>query len=270
MLSRWLTAWQQWRQQRVLTARAIPDDLWLDTLRACPFLARRPLPDLLHLRELATLFLARKEFSTAGGLELDDAMAVAVAAQACVPVLKLPGGLDLYDGFVGIVMHPQEVVVPRQWSDEAGVVHRGDEVLAGEAMEGGPVMLSWQDVQMAGDRARAEDGYNVVIHEFVHVLDMRNGGVDGLPTLPDRAMRDRWLDVMDRALAQHRAEVDAEQPTWLDPYAAQGPEEFFPVTAEAFFVAPEGLQIEFPEVYALLSAYFGQDPVRFACPRSPE
>ncbi|MEX8494200.1 zinc-dependent peptidase [Sphaerotilus sp.] len=263
MLKRWLDAWRARRAQRVLNKRAIPDELWLETLRAYPFLKRRPLQDLLSLRELATLFLSEKEFSTAGELELTDAMAVAVAAQACVPVLHLPGGLSLYGGFVGIVLHPQEVVVQRRWSDEAGVVHSGDEVLAGEAMEGGPVMLSWQDVQMAGEPDRAEDGYNVVIHEFIHVLDMRHGGIDGMPALPNRAMRERWLDVMARALAQHTAEVAAEQPTWLDPYAAQGPEEFFPVTAEAFFVAPDGLHAEFPEVYALLHQYFEQDPIRF-------
>jgi Mlc titration factor MtfA (ptsG expression regulator) len=116
---------------------------------------------------------------------------------------------------------------------------------------------------MAGERDRSEDGYNVVIHEFAHVLDMHHGGVDGCPALPDRAMRTRWRDVMARALVQHTTEVDSGQPTWLDPYAAQGPEEFFPVTAEAFFVAPDGLQAEFPEVYTLLSVYFGQDPVRF-------
>jgi Mlc titration factor MtfA (ptsG expression regulator) len=263
MLKHWLDRWRARRVQRLLDNRAIPDTLWLDTLRDVPFLKQRPLPDLLRLRELATLFLAEKEFSTAGGLVLTDAMAVAVAAQACLPVLHLPGGLSLYDGFVGIVLHPQEVLVQRQWSDEAGVVHSGEEVLAGEAMEGGPVMLSWQDVQMAGAAERAGDGYNVVIHEFVHVLDMRHGGVDGMPALPERAMQDRWRHVMAQALAQHTAEVDAEQPTWLDPYAAQGPEEFFPVTAEAFFVAPDGLQAEFPEVYALLREYFGQDPVRF-------
>ena len=55
-------------------------------------------------------------------------------------------------------------------------------------------------------------------------------------------------------------EVDADRPTWLDPYAAQGPEEFFPVAAEAFFVAPHGLALEFPEVYALMRDFFHQDP----------
>jgi len=269
MLRRWQQAWRDWRRRRVLEARAIPDALWLETLRGWPFLRHRPLEDLLKLREMTSLLLDRKEFSTAGGLVLDDAMAVAVAAQACVPVLHLPGELDWYDGFVGIVLHPSEVVVPRQWHDEDGVVHSGDEVLAGEAIEGGPLMLSWQDVRLGGreghdDGTDADLAYNVVIHEFVHVIDMRDGAVDGMPALPTRAQRERWQAVMGEAFARHAAEVDADRPTWLDPYAAQGLEEFFPVAAEAFFVAPHGLAMEFPEVYALMRDFFGQDPRRHA------
>lgn len=264
MLRRWQQAWRDWRRRRVLEARAIPDELWLETLRGWPFLRHRSLEDLLRLRELTSLLLDRKEFSTAGGLVLDDAMAVAVAAQACVPVLHLPGELDWYDGFVGIVLHPSEVVVPRQWHDEDGVVHNGEEVLAGEAVEGGPLMLSWQDVRLGGRDGRLETdqdpAYNVVIHEFVHVIDMRDGQVDGMPALPTRAQRERWQAVMGEAFARHAAEVDADRPTWLDPYAAQGPEEFFPVAAEAFFVAPHGLALEFPEVYALMRDFFHQDP----------
>lgn len=260
MLTRWLDALRRRRQQQALARRAIPDALWLDTLQRWPFLKRRPLPDLLRLRELSTLFLDRKEFSTANGLGLTDAMAVAVAAQACVPVLHLPGDLAWYDGFVGIVLQPGEVIVPRQWHDEAGVVHHGDEVLAGEAVEGGPVMLSWQDVEFGGDDA--DDGYNVVIHEFAHVLDMRDGPPDGMPPLPDATLRRRWHAVMDAALQRHADEVERDVPTWLDPYAAHGPEEFFPVASEAFFVAPDGLAAEFPAVYALLRDFYGQDPLK--------
>ncbi|MFM2054868.1 MAG: hypothetical protein RL456_2905 [Pseudomonadota bacterium] len=262
MLSGWPARWRAWRERRAIERRAIPDDLWLETLRGWPFLARRPLDDLLRLREMSALFLDRKEFSASGGLVLTDAMAVAVAAQACVPVLHMPGGVALYDGFVGIVMQPAEVVVPRQWHDEDGVVHHGEEVLAGEAIEGGPVMLSWHDVRLAGEPDGMDGGYNVVIHEFAHVLDMRDGPADGMPPLPDRAWRTRWAQVMQGALRQHADEVDRGDPTWLDPYAAQGPEEFFPVATEAFFVAPDGLDAEFPEVYALLRDYFAQDPLR--------
>jgi Mlc titration factor MtfA (ptsG expression regulator) len=74
------------------------------------------------------------------------------------------------------------VVARREQLDEHGVVHEYDEVLSGEALEGGPVMLSWRDVRSSG-RSAAE-GYNVVIHEFAHVLDMADGLADGVPPLP--------------------------------------------------------------------------------------
>ena len=252
--------WRGWRQQRALERRAVPDDLWLDTLRRYSFLRRRPMHELQRLREMTALFLDRKEFSAAGGLELRDDMAVAIAAQACVPVLQL--GLDWYDGFVGIVLHPQEVQVERTWTDEDGVVHQFEETLAGEAVHGGPVMLSWQDVQAAGEHP--EDGYNVVIHEFVHVIDQRNGVADGHPPQRDLAAARRWEQVMQREFERLCNQLEAGDATYLDPYAAQGLEEFFPVSAEAFFTAPGELRHFHPDLYDLLRDYFGQDPERWA------
>jgi MtfA peptidase len=254
------TWWRRKRDRDALRERAIPDDLWLQTLADFPFLKYRPLPDLLKLRDLATLFLARKEFATAGGLALTDRIALAVAAQACVPVLHL--GLDWYDGFVGIVLHPDEVVAQREWTDDDGIVHTGEEVLAGEAIPGGPVMLSWSDVQAAGETAAA--GYNVVIHEFVHVLDMRQGPANGIPPLATAAQHQRWIDVMSRSHAEFCKQLQAGRDTLLDPYAAHGLEEFFPVCAEAFFVAPASLHSELGEVYTLLREFFQQDPLRLA------
>jgi hypothetical protein len=58
-------------------------------------------------------------------------------------------------------------------------------VTSGEAWEGGPLIISWHDVQMAGD------GYNVVIHEFAHKLDMLNGEADGIPALHSGHQRGR-------------------------------------------------------------------------------
>ena len=250
---------RRWRDRRALASRPIPDELWLNTLSAFPFLKRRALSDLVELRRLSTIFLARKEFHAAGGLELSDEIAVAIAAQACLPILRL--GLDLYDDFVGIVVHPDEVVAEREWMDEDGIVHTGEEPLAGEAMPGGPIMLSWQDVKMAGDAA--PDGYNVVIHEFVHVLDMRSGAADGTPPLPDRAWYERWQRVMGTAHAALCAEIERGEEPLLDPYASNGLEEFFPVASEAFFVAPRRLHEAHAEVYELLKDYFGQDPIRY-------
>jgi MtfA peptidase len=246
---------KRWRAERTLQRRAIPDTLWQLTLAHFPFL-RLPDADDARLRELSTLFLASKEFTGVGGLDVDDAMAVAIAAQACLPILHL--GLECYDGFVGIVVHEDAVVARREVVDDDGVVHQYDEELSGEAMHGGPVMLSWRDVADAGESAI--DGYNVVIHEFVHVLDMRNGDADGVPVLPDRAALDEWVRVLGAEYEAFCDRVDADDETLLDPYAAEAPEEFFAVAAEAFFVAPLELRIEHPALYELLRRYFQQDP----------
>jgi MtfA peptidase len=244
------------RTARTLAQRAIPDALWRLTLARFPFLAARGAEDVAQLRELTTLFLAQKEFTGAHGLLVDDEMAVAIAAQACLPVLKL--GLEWYDGFVGIVVHADAVVAQREIVDEAGVVHQYEEELSGEAMHGGPVMLSWFDVDDAA--ASAEVGYNVVIHEFVHVLDMRNGTADGIPELPDRATFDTWVRVLTDEFDAFCARVDADEDTLLDPYAAEAEEEFFAVASEAFFVAPIDFAREHPRLYELLRGFFKQDP----------
>ena len=247
---------KRWRTERTLQRRAIPDALWQLTLARFPFLRLPSVADASRLRELSTLFLASKEFTGIDGLVVDDTMAVAIAAQACLPILHL--GLESYDGFVGIVVHEDAVVARREVTDDDGVVHQYDEELSGEAMHGGPVMLSWRDVADAGESAI--DGYNVVIHEFVHVLDMRNGDADGIPMLSDRAALEEWVRVLGSEYDAFCDRVDAEEETLLDPYAAEAPEEFFAVAAEAFFVAPVEFRIEHPALYELLRGYFQQDP----------
>ena len=246
-----------WRSdQHVLGHRAIPDDIWADTLRDYPFLAWRSQAALQRLRDLSTLFLARKQFAPAGGLVLTDEMVVAIAAQACLPVLRL--GLGAYGGLITVVVHPDQVVAPREVIDDAGVVHRYSEVVAGEAMPGGPVMLSWQDVREAGE---TDLGYNVVVHEFAHALDMFHGDADGVPPLPSDIAAAQWQDTMWRAFDRHSEALAHGDAPWLDPYAAEaGLVEFVPVVTEAFFVSPQKLQAEHPEVYGLLKRYFGDDP----------
>lgn len=258
--ARWSSRLADARDERLLRSRPIPDLLWHQGLARYPFLLRRSADDLLRLRRLATLFLGRKEFTGAGGLAPSDEIAVAVSMQACLPILHL--GLEAYDGFVGIVLHPDEVLAQREVMDEDGVVHAYTENLTGEAMEGGPVMLSWRDVDEAGDTA--ELAYNVVIHEFVHVLDMRDGIADGVPLLPTREARAAWVAVLEAEYAAFCDAVDAGEETLIDDYGAEAPEEFFAVASEAFFVAPEAMLAAHPTMYRLLAGYFKQDPAALA------
>lgn len=267
-----LTQAQQWlppgwrSRAAILEHRRIPDTLWQNTLALYPFLQWRDALQQHRLRELSTLFLAHKQFVPAGGLALTDDIAVAIAAQACLPALRL--GLACYDGLGDIVIHPDQVVAQREVMDEAGVVHHYDEVLAGEAMPGGPIMLSWQDVQQAQDTSL---GYNVVVHEFVHALDMLNGEVDGIPPLPPDISTHEWTDTLWQAFDHHSETLARGHDTWLDPYALDaGLVEFFPVVVESFFVAPQRLQAAHPAVYGLLMRYFQDDPARWAPPSADE
>jgi Mlc titration factor MtfA (ptsG expression regulator) len=239
----WLT---DWRRRRVLRRHAMDEPLWRKTLARLPFLPRSP-----KLKELALLFLAEKQFSGAHGLGITDAMRVAIAAQACLPILEL--GLDWYAGWHGIVVYPGDFRVRRREIDEAGVVHEWDDDLAGEAMPGGPVVISWD--------AAAHDPYmNVVVHEFVHKLDMVNGAADGMPPL-HRGMDARaWTEAFAQAYEGFCDAVERGKETWLDPYAAEHPSEFFAVISEAFFEDPAETKRRYPAVYEQLKLFYRQDP----------
>jgi MtfA peptidase len=258
----WQARWRQRREEAALRRRAIPDDLWKRVLIRYPFLQRRDAADALELRRLTSLFLDRKEFNAAGGLRLTDAMAVAIAAQAVLPVLRL--GLQRYDGFLGLVVHPDQVVARREVEDPDGVVHVYEEPLSGEAMQGGPIMLSWRDVQGA-TRARptgesSRPAYNVVIHEFAHLLDMEDGVADGVPMLPLDLPRTEWQAVLCSAHTAFVQRIDTGEASAIDPYGAESLEEFFAVASEAFFVSPLATRDECPELYAIFGRFYGQDP----------
>ena len=252
----WWKSWQRTRRARVLTSRSIPEPLWQLTLSRYRFLTGLEASAAAELRDLATLFLAEKEFFGAGGLKVNDEMAVAIAAQACLPVLRL--GLHWYDAFKGIVVHADAVMAQREVIDEFGVVHEFEEELSGEAMGGGPLMLSWRDVQDSGESA--DWGYNVVIHEFAHVLDMRDGLADGVPPLPDRQARERWTIILDTEYRDFCGAVDDGFETVLDPYGAQSPDEFFAVASEAFFTVPVQTRAAHPQLYDLLVSFYRQNP----------
>lgn len=203
-------------------------------------------------------FLREKQFSGAGGLALDDAMLVHIAAQACLPILEL--GLSAYRDWVGVIVYPAEFVIPRQIVDENGIVHEYDDTVSGEAWEGGPVLLSWQDSQMEDAR------YNVIIHEFAHKLDMLNGEVDGIPALHSGLRETDWEATLMACYADCCARLDRGETLPLDPYAGEDPGEFFAVSSETFFADSASLAALYPDWHALLCRYYRQNPARWLTP----
>lgn len=213
-----------------------------------------------HLRELTTLFLRQKSLSGAQGLEVTTEMALAVSAQACVPILKL--GLDYYEGWVEIIIYPGAFRVARNSADEAGVVSLQEQDLSGESWTRGPVILSWDDV--AFDLGASRPGQNVVVHEFAHKLDMLNGDANGMPPLHSDMVRQQWTEALSRAFQHLQQQLEHHYPPDIDPYAATNPAEFFAVVSEYFFTDPHRLMQRYPAVYEQLMLFYRQDPMQRA------
>ncbi len=242
---------RDWRRRRVLARQRIDPELWDSVVSRLPFLRGLDPPELDRLRSLSLLFLAEKEMHGAGGMELSDEVRLSIAVQACLPVLNL--GLDVYDGWVGIVVYPGEFRVKKEEADEAGVVHEIEDELSGEAWPGGPVILSWQDVKMTGA------GYNVVIHEFAHKIHMLHEEDEGYPRPFPGMDAAKWRDVLERSYEKLCRDVDAGAATLVDPYAAEHPAEFFAVMSEAFFTDSAVFARDWPELYRQFAAFYRQD-----------
>ena len=278
-----MNALQRWLPRPWRHTPALPETLWRATVSHQPYLLALTPQEQQRLCLLSGHFLLEKQFHGAHGLEITDAMALTVAAQACLPLLHLPGpgqrslgthplsSLDWYDDFVGIVLQPGVAVAQREVTDASGVVHRYREALAGEAMQGGPVMLSWAEVERAP--VAADSGSNVVIHEFIHKMDMRGTrlgeAADGAPdwsktrlgALSGELARIHWRETMGQAFASFRealnmAERFGGDTPWLDAYGATHPGEFFAVSAEAYFVNRPKFGDEFPTLLALYDSLF--------------
>lgn len=243
---------KNWRRQRILRRSRLTDELWQRTVAELPILRGLSEMELGRLRDLVVLFLHDKIFYPKLGLELDDVMRLTIAAQACLPILNL--GPDYYHGWRSIIVYPEGFVAPHDVRDEAGVVHHVKFARAGEAWEGGPIVLSWHDILEAGE------GYNVIIHEFAHKLDLLSGQFNGLPPLHHDMDQQVWARVLGRAYDDFCERCKAGLDTVFDAYGATSPGEFFAVMSEAFFDLPEQLRARYPLVYDQLRAFYRQDP----------
>ncbi len=258
------------RGARASAAVPIAGELWRRCAARWLFMRGLPGADAERLRGICERFLAIKHFSGTHGLAVSEAMRVEIAAQACILVLEL--GIEWYDGWSEIIVYPSQFVPEREEVDEAGVVHLTRDAMAGEAWLGGPVVLSYEDVALSADERRRVAGYNVVIHEFAHKLDMRNGDPNGCPPLHRGMSAAAWKRALGAAYADFTARVAAAErlprrraqaaldALPIDPYAAEGADEFFAVASEAFFETPELLAPAYPAMYEQLRLFYRQDP----------
>jgi len=243
--------------QHVLYRSRIPYALWHESIASAPVLSCLDHRDQHRLRKLASLFLREKTITGAGGLVVDSAMRVYIAAQACLLILNLD--LDDFRGWSEVIVYPDTFVVGREEYDNIGVVHETRRALAGESWRRGPVILSWSDARPGANPHGPAS--NVILHELAHKLDMLNGAANGMPPLHYGMVREEWTAALSQAYESLYQQVERHHHTAIDPYAAENPAEFFAVLTEVFFQQPRRLQHLYPDVYQQLRLYYRQDPL---------
>ncbi len=244
-------------------AQSLPPSLQAAINRNVPITRALPAPLARRLEGLVLTFLREKSFVGCNGLEITDEIRATIAAQAC---LLLLGRAGHYDDLRSILVYPGAFWVEDEVHDDDGLVTRRRRELSGEAWDSQRIILSWEDV--AETAQRPADGYNVVLHEFAHYLDAEGRGlavVDGRGRAVMRPL-DAWHADLLREYDALGAAVDRNEPTFLDPYAAEDEVEFFAVASEDFIECSAQLRDAHPRLYTLLCEFYGIDPAEWAEP----
>lgn len=216
------------------------------------------------LEALVRILLAEKRFVGAGGLELTEEMCLAIAARACLLVLRRIELDDpLYPDLGSIVVYPHAYKAPVK-KREGYIVSEGEEHRLGESWQHGTLVLSWQAVQQGA--AIPDDGHDVVLHEFAHQLDGQDGAMNGTPELTSSDRYAHWARTFTEEFEALRAKVNANRRTDIDAYAAKNPAEFFAVVSEEFFETPQRLKSKHAALYQELVDYYLLDPLELSRP----
>ena len=254
----WLAAepWLVERRRRSLRGRPFPES-WrrivaarVPGVRALPARLRRQLEG--HIQ----VFLAEKQFHGCGGMEITDEVRLTIAAQACMLLLDRRTGY--FPKLRQVLVYPGAFIVERLRPEPSGVLQETREALSGESWSHGQVVLSWEDTVQGA--AVADDGRNVVLHEFAHQLDQEKGYANGAPGIGPRLARERWARVMGEEFARLQYAVMTQAPALFSAYGATAPAEFFAVITETFFEQPQAMRELHPLLYAELSLLYRVDP----------
>ncbi len=204
------------------------------------------------------VFCSEKNWEGCGGLKLTDEHRATISAQ--IAKMTLGMGVGEVDGeyfpeVQSILVYPEAYLADTKQHIGAGVVMESRDGRLGEAWHRGPVILSWQDVLATGRRQNF--ARNVVIHEFAHHLDMRNGrDADGIPVIESSDLGRRWREVTQRCFGQLQEMCRNGSPRLLDCYGATSLSEFFAVASEVFFEEPHAMRHHWPELFDLFNEFY--------------
>lgn len=245
--------WLRKRKRSRLLKSPFPRE-WQSILDAnAVYFASASSAEQAKIRDTVRILVAEKNWEGCGGLSLTDEHRVTIAAQ--IARMTLGFAEEYFDEVKSILLYPDAYLAKTQDSVGAGLVVESQTGRLGEAWYRGPVILSWRDVLATG--RRLNDARNVVIHEFAHQLDMRNGRTaDGVPVIESSNFAERWLAVMDTEFERLRQMCLQDRSRLLDCYGTTNRAEFFAVVSEAFFEEPQAFAQQWPELFQILGDYY--------------
>jgi Mlc titration factor MtfA (ptsG expression regulator) len=244
--------WFRQRRRKKILAQSWPDEWSLHLQRNVRLSWEMSDEETAALQDRIKIFVAEKNWEGCEGLQLTEEMKVTIAAQACLMLLAIK---DWYfDNVTTVLVYPK--AFRRETGD--GLIAGQSQHRAGEAWQGGPIILSWKD-SLSGGR-NEDDGQNVVIHEFAHALDGLDGEMGGNVMFDDAATTQKWKQVVDEGYAKLCEAKETGRRTLLDHYGATNRAEYFAVATETFFEQPREMVREYPQLYSLLKKYYRLDP----------
>ena len=218
---------------------------WLKTNVA--LYRRMPAELQTELVQLIPQFISKIRWRGEEGVQVTEEMQVCVAAEACIPILRLRGGLEIYRRLESVEIYPKDL---------ASVSGPG---VAGDA-NGRRVRLGWHWAKEGMNDG--EDGYNLTLHEFAHIIDFASldGKADGVPQFNSYSETREWEKFVAQNYEDFQRELGKDNESFSD-YGSSNEAEFFACATESFFERGEQFQKEWPEIYERLKGFYGVDPI---------
>ncbi len=240
---------RKYHQRLLLIGKPFPDN-WHRFLKDnAAFYANLNPAQKQQFQTRVQFFLAEKKIE---GIDtaINDEVRLLVAASAIIPTFAFP--YYDYSNLRQVLLYPNSFdhafsteTAPGKDRNIAGMV--GNDFL------NGTLLLSKPDL-IAGFKGKNPN--NVGIHEFVHLLDMADGAVDGLPEIfLAHSYAVPWLQVMKAEVRNIR-----KGKSDINPYSLTNNAEFLAVVSEYFFDNPEKMEAAHPELYKYLCTIFHQNP----------
>ena len=208
---------------------------------------RLPEDHYQEMEGLMHVFWHEVKFESHGVDEITEEMRVLVAAEACILIILL--GYEKYRYLKKVEIHGKDIDF-MDGRKTAGTAGRNI------------VQLVWSST-LEGSQ-HGTDNCNVILHEFAHVIDFSAyGRAISAPMNVNSVDYEEWKAVLDQEYTKLQEAYQSGEGHTLREYSisCDSKAEFFTCATEAFFERSAQLHSSNPEIYRLLSNFYGLDPV---------